>query len=239
MAKSLLLDRARDLEKRFLASRQHKDAELRSAVRIFLEFLEGFEALNVPAPCVTVFGSARFKEGHRYYDLARAMGKDLAQAGFSVMTGGGPGVMEAANRGAKEGGGYSVGCNIELPKEQKPNAYLDAFVEFDYFFVRKVMLVKYSCAFIFFPGGFGTLDELFETCTLMQTQKIESFPVVAMGVDFWKNMQGLNSTLLAEGTIDKSDLNLFFVTDSTTAAVQHIKDSLLCPSKPSMLSERR
>jgi uncharacterized protein (TIGR00730 family) len=213
-----------DEEKRFLkGSRKHPE-ELASAGRIFLEFIRGFQALENLGRCVTVFGSARFHEGHRYYELARRLGGRLAKAGFAVMTGGGPGIMEAANRGAKEGGGISIGCNIMLPKEQEPNPYLDRFVEFDHFFVRKVMLVKYSQAFVVLPGGFGTLDEVFETATLMQTGKVESFPIVAMGGDFWNPMgEFIQHALMKEGTISPSDLNLFHLTDSIEDAVSIIK----------------
>jgi uncharacterized protein (TIGR00725 family) len=154
-----------DAEKRFLTGRRERGEDLESAVRFFLEFLRGFEGLSFEGPCVTVFGSARFAEGHSYYELARQLGRRLAEEGFAVMTGGGPGIMEAANRGAKEGGGLSLGCNIKLPKEQKPNPYLDRFIQLEYFFVRKVMLVKFSCAFVVMPGGFGTLDEAFEVLT--------------------------------------------------------------------------
>jgi len=173
---------------------------------------------------VTVFGSARFAEGHRYYALARQLGKRLAEEGFTVMTGGGPGIMEAANRGAKDAGGLSIGCNIELPHEQKLNPYLDRFVEFEHFFVRKVMLVKYSQAFVVMPGGFGTLDEVFETLTLMQSNKIESFPVVAMGGEFWATIRRfIRDSLVAEGTISASDLDLIDLTDSADEAVQIIR----------------
>lgn len=161
--------------RQFLQGPQKRSFELRQAVRIFLEIMRGFRNLHFLAPCVTVFGSARFTEEHAYYGLAREIGERLARAGFTVMTGGGPGIMEAANRGAKDAGGYSVGCNIELPQEQKPNAYLDRWVTFRYFFVRKLMLEKYSYAFIALPGGFGTLDEIFETATLIQTHKIKNF----------------------------------------------------------------
>ena len=167
-----LTERAHDLETKFLTGRRGRAEDLESAVRIFLEFLRRFESLDIEGPAVTVFGSARFNETHSYYTLARQIGKELAQAGFAVITGGGPGIMEAANRGAKDGGGISIGCNIALPQEQKPNPYLDRVVEFDHFFVRKVMLVKYSCEFVVLPGGFGTLDEVFETAVLMQTNKI-------------------------------------------------------------------
>ena len=211
-------------ERRFLRGRHENAEELVTAGRVFLEFVRGFESLASVGPCVTVFGSARFPEGHRYYDMARALGRRLAEAGYAVLTGGGSGIMEAANRGAKEGGGLSLGCNIELPEEQAPNPYLDRFVEFEYFFVRKVMLVKYSQAFVVMPGGLGTLDEVFETATLMQTRKIDSFPIVAMGTDFWRHMGTfMQEALLAEKTIDEADTDLFDLTDSVDEAVELVR----------------
>ena len=219
-----LLGRVRGAEKLFLTGRRSREADLESAVKFFLEFLRGFESLDFEGPCVTVFGSARFKEGHPYYELARTLGRRLAEAGFAVMTGGGPGVMEAANRGAKEAGGLSLGCNIELPMEQKPNPYLDRFIEFEHFFVRKVMLVKYSSAFVVMPGGFGTLDEAFEVITLMQTGKLESFPVVALGGDFWKNLSGfVRETMIAEGTIALKDLELIKLATTVEEAINCLK----------------
>ena len=210
-------------ERRFLEGPRRRVEELARAVRIFMEFIRGFRALHFVGPCVTVFGSARFREDHRYYAVARDMGGRIARLGFTVMTGGGPGIMEAANRGAKEAGGYSIGCNIVLPMEQKPNPYLDKFIEFKYFFIRKVMLVKYSYAFVVLPGGFGTLDELFEALTLIQTQKIQSFPVVLMGVDYWEPMIGfMRERLIAEHTISPEDLRLLMVTDSPEEAIAHI-----------------
>ncbi|HZW09373.1 MAG TPA: TIGR00730 family Rossman fold protein [Phycisphaerales bacterium] len=185
--------------------------------------IKGFRALHFTGPCVTVFGSARFGEDHRYYAMAREVGRALAEAGYTVMTGGGPGVMEAANRGAKEAGGISIGCNIKLPREQQPNPYLDKFVEFHYFFVRKVMLVKYSVAFVVLPGGFGTMDELFEVGTLIQTGKVEKFPVVVMGRDYYANLgEFVRDTMVEEGTIDPVDLQLFTATDDPAEAVERI-----------------
>ena len=211
-------------ERAFLKGSRENPRELASAGRIFLEFVRGFQRLGEIGKCVTVFGSARFPEGHPYYESARQLGRRLAQEGFTVMTGGGPGIMEAANRGAKEGGGLSVGCNIQLPSEQRPNPYLDRFVEFEHFFVRKVMLVKYSQAFVVMPGGFGTLDEVFETITLMQTNKLEYFPIVAMGGRFWKKLGDfIRNTLVREGTIDASDLELIHATDSLDKAMKIIK----------------
>src|SRR5262245_53162918 len=188
--------------------------ELARVVRIAREFIRGFRALHFVGPCVTVFGSARFSEDHRYYALARDMGARLARLGLTVMTGGGPGIMEAANRGAREAGGRSVGCNILLPMEQQPNPYLDRFVEFRYFFVRKVMLVKYSYAFVVMPGGFGTLDEMFEALTLIQTRKIQNFRVVMMGTEYWKPLLDfIHQSMVQAGTISPEDVGLIRVTD--------------------------
>ena len=211
-------------EKAFLKGSRERPEELASAGRIFLEFVRGFQRLGGIGRCVTVFGSARFKEGHPYYDLTRQLGYRLAQEGFTVMTGGGPGIMEAANRGAKEGGGFSIGCNVQLPIEQKQNPYLDRFVEFEHFFVRKVMLVKYSNAFVIMPGGFGTLDEVFETITLIQTNKLECFPIVAMVNSFWEKLRDfVQGTLLSEGTISPTDLSLIHLTDSVEQTLEIIK----------------
>jgi uncharacterized protein (TIGR00730 family) len=222
-SKPSLLEQVNHVEEAFLASKQDRGANLESAVRVFLEFLRGFEALDFSGRCVTVFGSARFGEKHPYYQMARSLGRRLAEEGFVVMTGGGPGIMEAANRGAKEGGGLSLGCNIRLPMEQKPNPYLDRFVEFEHFFVRKVMLVKYSSAFVVMPGGFGTLDEMFETLTLIQCNKIDRFPMVAMGTKFWGPIrQFVSESLVAEQTISPEDLQLIRPTDSVDEALEMI-----------------
>ena len=202
-------------ERRFLQGPQSRLAEFGRAFRIFGECIKGFRNLHFVGPCATVFGSARFGPDHPYYTMARDLGAALAHAGFTVMTGGGPGIMEAANRGAKEVGGRSVGCNIILPKEQTPNAYLDMFVEFRYFFVRKLMLAKYSYAFIALPGGFGTLDELFEIATLIQTDKVKDFPIVLMGRDYWQPLLDfLVDPMLRERTIEKEDIDRFIVSDS-------------------------
>jgi len=191
--------------------------------RMFQEFVGGCRALFDVGPAVSVFGSARFHEGHRYYELARALGKALAGRGYTVMTGGGPGIMEAANRGAREGGGHSIGCNIVLPMEQQPNPYLDRSIDFDYFFVRKVMLVKYSLGFVLMPGGYGTLDEIFETVTLVQTGKIQHFPIVAMGSDYWQGMLDfISETMFREGAAEAGEVGDFLVTDSVEEAVAHI-----------------
>ncbi|HTE06200.1 MAG TPA: TIGR00730 family Rossman fold protein [Planctomycetota bacterium] len=216
-------DTGSDEEEVFLQGPHRRSFEALRAVRIFWEFIRGFRGLHFVGPCVTVFGSARFPENHKYYVAARAMGRKLGENGFTVMTGGGPGIMEAANRGARDVGAASVGCNIMLPKEQDPNPYLDHWLEFHYFFVRKVMLVKYSYAFVAFPGGYGTLDEVFETVTLAQTGKIKDFPIVLMGVDFWTPLVGfLRGTLLREGTISPEDPDRLLLTDSPEEAVEHI-----------------
>jgi uncharacterized protein (TIGR00730 family) len=174
---------------------------------------------------VTVFGSARVREGDAEYELAREVGGALSRIGFTVMTGGGPGVMEAANRGAKEAGGHSVGCNIELPHEQMPNPYLDISVDFSYFFVRKVMLVKYSYAFVVMPGGFGTVDELFEALTLIQTGKVSNFPVVLMGTEFWGPLLQQLDEMADEGLISPGDLDLLLATDDVDEAIRHITEN--------------
>lgn len=185
------------------------------AVKAFRELISGFRQLHFIGPCVTVFGSARFPETHPHYEFARKVGEQIALAGFTVMTGGGPGIMEAANRGAKDVGGRSVGCNIMLPMEQEPNPYLDMFVDFEYFFIRKLMLAKYTYAFVAMPGGFGTLDELFEIATLVQTQKTEEFPIVLAGSEFWKPMiDFLRETMAKEGTISVADVDRFHISDS-------------------------
>jgi uncharacterized protein (TIGR00730 family) len=192
------------------------------AVKIFNEFVTGCRGLHQLGPAVTVFGSARFKEDHRYYKMARELGRELAEKGFAVITGGGPGIMEAANRGAKEAGGVSVGCNIELPMEQSINPYVDITLDFDYFFVRKVMLVKYSSGFVFMPGGFGTMDEMFETLTLEQTGKIKAFPCVAMGENFWKPMVDfVMDSMYQEGTVQPGEVKVE-VSNSPAEVVDYI-----------------
>jgi uncharacterized protein (TIGR00730 family) len=210
-------------ERVFLAGPQSRSWELRTVVRIMREFVRGFRVLHFVGPCVTVFGSARFAAGHEFYELARAVGGALTELGFTVMTGGGPGIMEAANRGAREAGGRSIGCNILLPAEQGANPYLDRVVTFDYFFVRKVMLVKYSYAFVVMPGGVGTMDELFESFTLIQTHKIKEFPVVLMGREYWRDLLELLAGMVAAKTIDERDLDYLLVTDSVDEAMDHIR----------------
>jgi uncharacterized protein (TIGR00730 family) len=212
-------------ERRFLRGARPRGVEFAEAVRIFAECVKGFRRLHFVGPCVTVFGSARFKEDHPYYVLARELGAKLAEAGFTVMTGGGPGIMEAANRGAKDAGGYSVGSNITLPVEQKPNRYLDRWVEFRYFFVRKMLLEKYSYAFVAMPGGIGTLDEIFETSVLIQTGKMKEFPIVLMGKAFWAPLLDyMRAGPLAVGTVDAADIARWIVTDSPEEAVELIRE---------------
>ena len=187
------------------------------------DFISGFRALHFVGPCVTVFGSARFNKGHEYYELGRRVGGALSDLGFTVMTGGGPGLMEAANRGAKEAGGRSVACNIKLPEESYTNKYLDQSVAVHYFFVRKVLLFKYSYAFVALPGGFGTMDELFEALTLVQTKKIRNFPIVLMGTDYWKRLFHLVQNMVDEGAIHPGEIETWLATDDLNEAVQHIR----------------
>ena len=208
---------------RFLEGPRTRRFEAARLLRICREFIRGFRALHPVGPCVTVFGSARFEEDNPHYKLARQTAAQVSRAGFTIITGGGPGIMEAANRGAKDAGGRSIGCNIELPHEQQPNPYLDLWLEFRYFFVRKVMLVKYSYAFIVFPGGLGTLDEIFEVATLIQTGKIKNFPIILMGSDFWNPiLSSLREVLLGEGTVEPEFFEYVLVTDSPDEAVRTI-----------------
>ena len=216
-------------ERRFLAGPRSRWKEFVSALGFMREFIRGFRTLHFVGPCVTVFGSARFLEEHPYYRLTQKMGAALARMGFTVMTGGGPGLMEAASRGAKEAGGFTVGCNILLPEEQKLNPYVDRAVSFDHFFVRKVMLVKYSYAFIVMPGGIGTMDELFEALTLIQTHKIENFPVVLMGIEYYRPLMAVLVKMVAAGTISNTDLDLLLLTDSVEEAVAHIEKHAVQP----------
>lgn len=212
-----------DSERIFLEGPRSRLKELIFAIKVLFEFISGFRALHFLGPCVAVFGSARIKPTSPYYESARQIGRGLAQLGFSTITGGGPGIMEAANRGAREGKGPSVGCNIRLPKEQQPNLYLDKWFICRYFFVRKVLMFKYSDAFIIMPGGIGTLDEFFEALTLIQTKKILDFPIVLFGKDFWQPLTPLFHTMIKEGTIAPEDLNLVLITDSIEETLAHIK----------------
>ena len=196
--------------------------------KIMGEFVNGYEKLSQIGPCVSIFGSARTKPGEKYYELAESVAKKIVEAGYGVITGGGPGIMEAGNKGAHLGGGTSVGLNIELPFEQHDNPYIDPdkSLDFDYFFVRKVMFVKYSQGFVVMPGGFGTLDELFEAITLIQTNKIELFPIILVGKDFWEGLfDWIKETLLDKyGNISAKDLDLIHLVD-TEDEVIYILDS--------------
>ena len=212
-------------------SPEHEQARLELIVQ---EFVRGFETLYDLGPAVTVFGSARFHEGHPYYEMGRELGRELAKAGFAVITGGGPGIMEAANRGADEAGGLSIGCNITLPNEQEPNPYVDRSIDFHYFFVRKVMLAKYSCAFITMPGGLGTLDEMFEAATLIQTAKMGPFPLVCLGTKFWKELTELMASLVDSGTVTEEELHCVQYTDSPQEAVELILGALPKPVRESL-----
>ena len=207
----------------FLEGPRSRFEEFFTLLRVMRDFLRGFRVLHFVGPCVTVFGSARIKRDDPHYELARKMGASLAQLGFTVMTGGGPGIMEAANRGAKEARGRSVGCTIELLSEQPTNGYLDRCVRLHYFFVRKTLLVKYSYAFVVMPGGAGTLDELFEAVTLIQTGKIKNFPIVIMGTDYWKELIGFIVKMEQHKMISPSDLSLIYATDSVEEAIAHIR----------------
>ena len=195
--------------------------------KIMAEFVDGFEKLSKIGPCVSIFGSARTKPEHPYYQLAEEIAYKLTKEGYGIITGGGPGIMEAANKGARTAGGKSVGLNIELPFEQSSNPYIDRdkLITFDYFFVRKLMFIKYAQGFVVLPGGFGTMDELFEALTLIQTKKIGKFPIVLVDKDYWQGlMDWVTKTFIKEGMIDKNDMNLFKVADSADEAVQHINE---------------
>lgn len=210
-------------EIKFLQGPQSRWQEFTFTIKTMLDFIRGFRALHFAGPCVTVFGSARFDENHEYYKLTQQLSGEIAKLGFTIMTGGGPGIMEAANRGAKDVGGKSFGCNIVLEHEQKPNPYLDKWVNINYFFVRKTLLIKYSYAFVVMPGGFGTLDELFEAMTLIQTKKIKDFPIVIFCKDFHKDLIEHIERMKERKTISEEDLQLFLVTDSIEEAIQFIK----------------
>ena len=200
------------------------DSDPWRALRILSEFVEGFDALAAVGPAVTIFGSARLGPDSPMYELARDIARKLAQAGFAIITGGGPGIMEAANRGCREGRGLSVGCNIELPHEQGLNPYVDLGIEFRYFFARKTMFVKYADAFVIMPGGFGTLDELFESLTLIQTGKVRDFPVVLVGTEYWRGLiDWMRAVQLPAGAIAESDLDLLKLTDDPDEAVAMIR----------------
>lgn len=224
-------------EIKFLEGPQSRRKEFTFLIKVLFEFIKGFRALHFVGPCVTIFGSARFKEGHAFYKKTEDLAGKIAMLGFTIMTGGGPGIMEAANKGAKEVGGRSVGCNIVLQKEQQPNAYLDKWVNIKFFFVRKTLLIKYSYAFVVMPGGFGTLDEYFEALTLIQTKMIMEFPIVIFDTEFHKQLVEHIDLMKEAGTISPEDSNLFLFTDSVDEAVSYIqKNSIvkfkLQPAKP-------
>ena len=207
----------------FLEGPQSRSKEFFFTIKVLFEFIKGFRKFHFLGPCATVFGSARFTEEHPYYEKARQMGAELAKLGFTVMTGGGPGIMEAANRGAKEAGGKSVGCNIILHMEQEPNKFLDKWVTIDYFFVRKVLLTKYSFAFVVMPGGYGTLDEFFEAVTLVQTKEIKNFPVILFGKEYHTKLYEHIQNMLKEKTISEEDVKMFLFTDSIEEAMRYIE----------------
>lgn len=211
----------------YLEGPKSRRFEFLFVLEVFWEFLKGIRALHFVGPCVTVFGSARFKEGSEHYEQAREMGRRIAlELGLTVMTGGGPGIMEAANRGAFEAGGRSVGCNIILPHEQSENPYMHKWVKIKYFFIRKVLLVKYSYAFVIMPGGVGTMDELFETLTLIQTGTIQNFPMVLIGKAYYEPLIEMLQKMIEKGTISPDDLNLLKITDDLEEATQHIQSYL-------------
>jgi uncharacterized protein (TIGR00730 family) len=235
-------------DRMLLEGPQSRLREFLLILRSLRDFIRGFRVLHFVGPCVTIFGSARFPESHPYYAIAREVGQRVSMLGFTVLTGGGPGLMEAANRGARDMGGRSVGCNIELPHEQAPNPYLDRWFSCHYFFVRKVLLFKYSYAFVVLPGGLGTLDELNEALTLIQTKKILHYPVVLMGATYWRGFLALLEDMVKAGTVSATDLKLFLVTDDLTEALEHIRKHAIeefklmkkPPIKPSrLLREKR
>jgi len=225
------------LEDRKLLDRPTLSQTLQSdswrVLRITSEFVEGFDSLADVYPAVSIFGSARTPVGDRYYELASTTAELLSRAGFAIITGGGPGIMEAANQGAQRGGSLSIGCNIELPFEQKVNAYVDRALQFRYFFVRKMMFIKYSEAFITFPGGFGTLDELFGALTLIQTKKISNFPVILFGSEYWGGMvHWMRERLLQENMIRPEDVDSIYVVDDPGKVVKIVTEAFQQPKDP-------
>jgi uncharacterized protein (TIGR00730 family) len=210
-------------EQVYLDGPKSRGYELAFANKVIAQFIKSFRTLHFVGPCITVFGSARFTEENKYYIAAREFGKRISDLGFTVMTGGGPGIMEAANRGAYESGGLSVGCNIRLPFEQKTNPYLNKSITLEHFFVRKVLLEKYSYAFIIMPGGFGTMDEFFTMLTLIQTKTIIQFPIVLYGTKYFKPLMEYIREMVTEGTISSEDLNLVLLTDDMDEAMNHIQ----------------
>ena len=216
-------------EIKFFDGPQSRIKDLWYVLKITFQFIKGFRTLHFVGPCISVFGSARFNEDHEYYKKAQSLSGKIAQLGFTIMTGGGPGIMEAANRGAKEVGGRSVGCNIELPFEQKPNPYVDKTVNIRYFFVRKTLLIKYSYGFVVFPGGYGTMDELFEALTLIQTNKIRRFPVAIYSTGFHDELTQYINMMCQRGTISEEDKLLYMVSDDEDAIAEHIKNYAITP----------
>ena len=216
-------------EIKFLDGPQSRLKDLWFVIKITYQFIKGFRVLHFVGPCITIFGSARFKNENQYYQMAQSISGKIAKLGFTIMTGGGPGIMEAANRGAKEVGGKSVGCNIELPFEQIPNPYTDIDVDIRYFFVRKTLLLKYSYGFVVFPGGFGTMDEFFEALTLIQTNKIKKFPIAIYSLDFHKELLDYIEVMFEKGTISEEDKKLYLVSDNEDAIVNHIKNNSIAP----------
>lgn len=212
-------------EIQFLEGRQSRRREFYFTLKVMWEFIKGFRTLHFVGPCITIFGSARLKEGTPEYQQTCEIASKIAKLGFTIMTGGGPGIMEAANRGAKEVGGRSVGVNIELPFEQNPNPYMDRSVDIRYFFVRKVLLLKYSYGFVIMPGGFGTLDEFFETITLIQTKKISQFPIVVMDKEYHQELMRYVDKMIERGTVSPSDKDLFYYTDSVDDAVAYLHEN--------------
>lgn len=218
-------------EIKFLEGPQSRWKEFTFSIKVLFEFIKGFRALHFVGPCVTIFGSARFKSGHPYYNTTEKLAGEIAKLGFTIMTGGGPGIMEAANKGAKAAGGKSVGCNIVLPVEQRPNAFLDKWVNIRYFFIRKTLLIKYSYAFVVMPGGFGTLDEYFEALTLIQTKKISEFPIVIFDREFHKELMEHIEYMKSKSTISLTETQLYLVTDSIEEAIDYIKQNSIVKFK--------
>jgi hypothetical protein len=214
----------RNFEIDFLEGPQSRWADFRQTIRTVIDFIKGYRVLHFAGPCICIFGSARFKPENKHYKNAEAMAKAIGNLGFTIMTGGGPGIMEAANKGAQSIGAKSVGVNIELPFEQKENPYLDKFVNIKYFFVRKTLLIKYAYGFVVMPGGFGTMDELFEALTLIQTGKIKNFPIIIFDKEYHKSLIALIEDMKHEGTISPEDLDLIIFTDSIDETVSHIKN---------------
>lgn len=213
----------------FLEGRQSRFREFYFTLKVVWEFVKGFRTLHFVGPCITIFGSARLHEGDPDYERTREISGRIAKLGFTIMTGGGPGIMEAANRGAREVGGRTVGVNIELPFEQQPNPYLDRSIDIRYFFVRKVLMLKYSYGFVIMPGGYGTLDEFFETMTLIQTKKIDKFPVVVMNQAYHTRLMEYIDTMIERGTLSSDDKKLFLYTDSIDEAVEYLHRNTVDP----------